>query len=165
MISEKEILAFRFSRLALSVNVIEELPDAILLVDTSGVIQLANRRAAEMFGYSRLELFDSSVAILIPPDVREKHAEQVKHFFTAPHGRSMGSDGEHGEALSLIGAHKDGTEISVVIGLSPILAAGNVLVLAVIVKKRNADENLADSIKRIAERTAKRISHTGSKAA
>jgi len=158
MISEKELLAFRFSRLALSLNVMEELPDAILLVDRSGIIQLANRRVEEMFGYSRLELFDSSVAILIPADVREKHAEHVKHFFTAPRSRSMGGEGEHGEALSLIGAHKDGTEIPIVIGLTPILAGGNVLVLAVIVKKQNAGENLADSIKRIAERTAKRIS-------
>ncbi len=45
-------------------------PDAILLVDGTGVIRLVNERAERLFGYSRSELLGRPSTLVLPDDVR-----------------------------------------------------------------------------------------------
>ena len=45
---------------------LELAPDAIVIVDDRGVIQIVNERAEQIFGYSRAELIGQPVELLVP---------------------------------------------------------------------------------------------------
>ena len=99
--------------------VFEASPDAMLVVDSNGMIRDLNRRALEMFGWSREEMEGSPVERLVPAASRGRHRLHRKRYGEAPRPRPMG------EGLELLAVRKDGTTIPVEISLSPSnLAAG-----------------------------------------
>jgi PAS domain S-box-containing protein len=49
---------------------VDAAPDAILVVDTAGTIVFANLAAQQLFGYSRAELVDSPIELLVTNDTR-----------------------------------------------------------------------------------------------
>ena len=52
---------------------LEAVPDALLGVDTAGVIRLANRQAESLFGYDRDHLIGMPVEELVPESLRQVH--------------------------------------------------------------------------------------------
>jgi len=105
---------------------IENAPDAILQVDPSGKIVVANRTAELIFGYTREELLGENVDILVPAMARARHAEHRSSFAKSPQVRPMGRD------LELSALRKDGVEIPVEISLSPSHREDGINVTAVI---------------------------------
>ena len=95
-------------------HLLESAPDAMIIVDENGVIDLVNGQAVKMFGYERSEILGQSVDILLPEAKRSGHAAHRKHFTSAPSIRPMGPE------LDLTGLRKDGSEFPVEISLSPI---------------------------------------------
>jgi len=108
-------------------ELIEEAPDAILQVDESGTIVIANRTAERMFGYTREELLDSNVDQLVPQSHRALHAKQREMFLLARLPRPMGKRIENLRAL-----RKDGTEFPAEIGLSLVKTEAGMFVTAVV---------------------------------
>jgi PAS domain S-box-containing protein len=104
--------------------VLEALPDAIVLVDGSGRICLANAAAGSMFGYGRAELVDRRVEVLVPDRYRGRHAEHLALFFASPQARP------HGAGLELSGVRKDGVEFPVDISISPLRTADGIFAIA-----------------------------------
>ena len=51
----------------------EQAPDAIIFVDTRGVIRFWNEHAHVVFGYSRDDAFGRSLELIIPERLREAH--------------------------------------------------------------------------------------------
>jgi PAS domain S-box-containing protein len=100
-------------------SVLELAPDGLMVVDANGIIRLANARCEQLFGYTRDEFVDRSVDMLVPIDVRHRHAALREQFHRAPVAREMGPDRE------LRGVRKDGSEFPVEIGLSPLPARGS----------------------------------------
>jgi PAS domain S-box-containing protein len=100
-------------------SVLELAPDGLLVVDTAGIIRLANARCEALFGHTREELVGRSVEGLVPADVRPSHAALRERFHRAPAAREMGAGRE------LRGVRKDGSEFPVEIGLSPLPARGS----------------------------------------
>jgi len=92
---------------------LETLPDAVLLVNSSGKIALANSQVSSMFGYKSDELQGESVQILVPEIKRETHAGYVAGFISNPKRRMMGT------VMELSGMRKDGSDFPVDIMLSP----------------------------------------------
>lgn len=88
-------------------------PDAMLVVDSDGVIRDLNRQAVAMFGWSREELEGSEVERLIPAASRVGHRRRRARYGESPKPRPMG------EGLELEALRKDGTTIPVEISLSP----------------------------------------------
>jgi len=107
-------------------RLLEAAPDAMVIVDRSGRISLVNSQTERMFGYSREELLDQPVEILIPEKFREGHRRDRDAYASAPHTRPMGS------ALNLLGRRKDGTTFPVEISMSPLEEADGVLITAAI---------------------------------
>jgi PAS domain S-box-containing protein len=101
-------------------------PDAILVVDATGTITLANPQAERLFGYTNAELLGNGVEILIPDRFRGLHPAHRNHFNNEPRMRPMGV------GLELYGRRKDGTEFPVDIMLSPIDRPEGPVVLTVI---------------------------------
>jgi PAS domain S-box-containing protein len=101
-------------------------PDALLLVDTAGLIVKANPAAARLLGYAPDELPGVSVDVLVPPGTRPRHAEYRQAYGQAPRPRPMGTQ------MELVALRKDGSEVMVEIGLSPLLDRGLRYVVAAI---------------------------------
>ena len=95
-------------------ELVETLPDALVVIAANGAIALVNRQLETMFGYARAELLGRPIEMLIPQRFRLAHVDQRKSYFAQPRTRPMGAD------LDLFGRRKDGTEFPVEIGLSPL---------------------------------------------
>ncbi|MHB1262661.1 MAG: sensor histidine kinase [Thermoplasmatota archaeon] len=105
---------------------LEGAPDAMVIVDATGTIVLANAQAERLFGYSRVELVGMGVENLVPEAVRAGHAGHRERFMADPKARPMGA------ALDLRARRKDGSEIPVEISLAPLDTEGERLVMAAI---------------------------------
>lgn len=105
-------------------------PDAVIVVNATGMIVLMNRQAELLFGYHRSELLDGPIERLVPESVRDKHQSHREHFAQAPSTRPMGV------ALDLKARRKDGAELPVKINLSPVVTRHGTFTIATI--RRNA---------------------------
>lgn len=124
----------------------EQSTDAIVVVDTRGVIRRVNRRTEDLFGYSRVELIDRPVEVLMPARFQERHQAHVQGFQAAPKFRAMGA------GLELFAQRKDGREFPVDIMLSPLETDEGRVVLAAIrdiTERKSAAAELQRSSERI----------------
>jgi PAS domain S-box-containing protein len=94
--------------------VVEAAPNAMLMADRERRIGLINRKGEDLFGYSREELINQPVELLVPEQHRDIHPVHVEEFLRAPSARPMGVGRE------LFGRRKDGTQVPIEIGLNPI---------------------------------------------
>jgi protein-histidine pros-kinase len=107
--------------------VVESAPNAMLLVNGEGKITLVNSQTEKLFGFSREELINKEVEILIPRRFKEKHPEYRNTFFASPKTRAMGA------GRDLFARRKDGSEFPVEIGLNPLETIEGPMVLAAII--------------------------------
>ena len=107
-------------------QLIDALADGIVLVGEDGRIVLANRRAAEMFGYRSAELAGQLVESLMPAGLRDAHRLDRASYALKPVARPMA------DRARLVGLRKDGSTIPVMVTLSPVPTASGHFVLAVI---------------------------------
>lgn len=135
-------------------RVIEAAPNGMALVDREGKIRLANAQLEKMLGYRTEELLGQSVEILLPERYRAIHPEHRRGFWADPQTRPMVGGRE------LTARRRDGTEVPVEIGLSPIpMPAGDGVLASIIdiTQRRQSEEALrrahAELEQRIAERT------------
>jgi PAS domain S-box-containing protein len=119
-VSERKKAETRFRAL------LESAPDAMVIVNSDGFIELANTRTERLFGYSRLELVGQSVDVLVPQDLRGGHFAHRDRFFADPRPREMGA------GFDLMAVRKDGTQFPVEISLSPLEGPGEISVTAAI---------------------------------
>jgi PAS domain S-box-containing protein len=106
---------------------VESSPNGLLVIDHNGTIVLVNREIERLFGYPRDELLGSSVERLIPAAFRAHHPGFRAAFFSQPQARSMGA------GRDLFGVRKDGTEVPVEIGLTPVETEEGLYVVSAIV--------------------------------
>lgn len=107
-----------FDEPALFRSIFAAYPDALLLVDGGGKIELANPAAEALLGYTAEELIGLSVDALVPDSIRPRHAEYRAGYAKNPRPRPMGTD------MELVAKRRDGTEVMVEISLSPLSAQG-----------------------------------------
>lgn len=107
-------------------NLLESAPDAMVIVDKTGIVQLVNTQVENIFGYQKEELIGKPVEALIPIRYRKAHSGHRQGFFSDPKLRPMGA------GLELLGLHKSGQEFQVEISLSPLETDEGTLVSAAI---------------------------------
>ena len=107
--------------------VLDAAPNAMLMVDSAGVINFANAQAATVFGYPLSELIGRYIETLIPERFRDRHVGHRKGFLSAPSSRAMGV------GRDLFGRRKDGSEFPVEVGLNPIHTIEGLFVLASVI--------------------------------
>jgi len=107
-------------------QLIDALADGIVLTSEDGQIVLANRRAAELFGYQPGDLAGQLVESLMPTALRDAHRLDRAAFALTPTARPMA------DRARLVGLRRDGSTIPVTITLSPVPTASGNFVLAVV---------------------------------
>jgi PAS domain S-box-containing protein len=107
-------------------GLLESAPDAMLVVDQQGVIQLVNSQTEKLFGYDRVQLVGEPVELLVPKRFRKKHSRHREGYYGEHPTRPMGV------GLDLFGLRKNGTEFPVEISLSPLETEEGLLVSAAI---------------------------------
>jgi PAS domain S-box-containing protein len=121
-------------------SLLEAAPDAMVIVNQAGEIELLNIQAERQFGYKRDELLNSPIEVLIPKRYRSRHPAHRHGFFSHPQVRAMG------RGLELFGLRKDGSEFPAEIMLSPFDGAEGILVTAAIrdiTIRKAAEEHLS----------------------
>jgi PAS domain S-box-containing protein len=103
---------------------LESASEGIILIDARGRIRLVNRAAEQLFGYTRAELLDQGLEMLLPEPTRSAHVGHRTGYFAGPRVRPMGL------GIDLAGRRKDGTEFSVEISLSYVETKGGMLAMA-----------------------------------
>ncbi len=83
----------------------------ILITNSAGEIQMANKYIEHQFGYSEAELLGLKVELLIPPRYKERHVKHRERYSSDPHSRPMGL------GMELSGLKKDGSEFPVEVSL------------------------------------------------
>jgi anti-anti-sigma factor len=124
-------------------QLIDALADGIVLAGEDGRIVLANRRAAEMFGYLPAELAGQPVESLMPAGLRDSHRLDRASYALKPVARPMA------DRARLVGLRKDGSTIPVMVTLSPVPTASGHFVLAVVrdATHERAQDDLIDLVR------------------
>jgi PAS domain S-box-containing protein len=116
---------------------VEAAPTAMIMVDEGGTMLLVNTQAERLFGYSRGDLVGRSIDMLVPARLRADHRQYRRAFAERPETRGMASGRE------IFGLRRDGSEVPIEIGLTPIVTQDGLVVLSSIVdisERRQAEE-------------------------
>jgi len=105
---------------------LEENPDAIVIVDQSGSISFVSNRIKAMFGYRPNELIGKPVSVLVPDRHKDRHVGHMDRFMKDPRPRMMGV------GMELRALRKDGSEFPTEISLSPHPTPGGLVVVLAI---------------------------------
>ena len=136
--AELKLAQGRFRRL------LENTPDAMVITDQAGTIQLVNAQIERLFGYSREEMIGQSVELMVPERLRRQHVGYRTGYFGRPQARPMGAN------IELWGRRKDGSEVPVEISLSPLETEDGTWATAAIrdiSERKAAEQRLADYAK------------------
>lgn len=129
---------------------LEASPDGLLLVDTNGVIRLANSSASELFGAR--DLVGQNVDQLVPTGQRSGHSSLRDTYVDQAGTRPMGI------GLELFAERSDGSVVPVEISLSPVAIDGEAHTIATVrdvTERQNTVERL--TLLRERERIARDI--------
>lgn len=107
-------------------EVVEAIPDGVVIVDGGGRIVLVNREMERLVGYTREQLLGQPVEMLIPGDLRGEHVSNRENYSANPRRRAMG----HG--LDLAAQRQDGSTFPAEIALAPANLDGVRVVIATV---------------------------------
>ncbi len=107
-------------------RVVESAPSGLVLVDGKGRIFRVNAEIERLTGWTRSELIGEPIEKLVPPRFRDVHEVERGRYEEKPVRRSMGT------GLNLFLLRKDGGEVPVDIGLTPLRIRDRPMVLAAI---------------------------------
>ena len=131
---------------------VEGAPQSIIMTDAQGLITLLNSQTERLFGYTRQELVGQSIDLLVPKRYRPNHPAMRQGYLQSPTARPIGV------GRDLHGLRKDGTEVPVEIGLSPLRIKGKVFVLSTIIDVRGRKE--AENALRASESRFRSVAET-----
>ncbi len=110
----------------MDLELLESLPDALVIADEQGTILFVNSSGEALFGYPRADLVGRPIEVLLPARYRVMHQVHRASYQAAPRRRPMGL------GLDLSALRRDGTEFPAEISLSPIQVDGKPCTIAAV---------------------------------
>ena len=98
----------------LATALLESTPDGMVVVDSTGIIEVANSAAERIFGFVPGTMAGRPVDDLVPEEQRASHHEHRHAYEHHPATRPMGT------GLRLFGQHCDGSLFPVEVSISPV---------------------------------------------
>jgi PAS domain S-box-containing protein len=111
-------------------------PDAVVVINASGVIVLSSPAVEHLFGYFPEELIGETIELLVPNDLRHRHSGHIRAFFASPHARQMGA------GLELLGLHRNGETFAVDVSLTPVMVRDEPYVAAFVRDSRERQRGI-----------------------
>ena len=105
----------------------EAVSEGVVVVDESQTIVATNAAAEQMFGYSKNELHEQHLNMLIPTNYHAAHGGHFNAFYKRSSARKMGKN------KALFGAHKSGKNFPVEVGLNPFKINKRTFVMSIII--------------------------------
>ena len=105
----------------------EAVSEGVIVVDKNQKIVGSNKSSENMFGYTKKELLNSDLGILIPKTYHANHGAHFEGFMKNKESRKMG------RGRDLYGARKDGTIFPVEAGLNPLEIEGETFVMTLVI--------------------------------
>ena len=124
--------------------IFEASPDATIVVDSHGAIMLVNKQAELLTGYTREELIDNAIELLLPQSLHDLHIMHRLNFIKHPVARPMGN------SLNLCLLCKNKTTIPVEIGLSPLTTQNKKLIVIANIKNITFYKRIENKFQRLA---------------
>jgi two-component system, chemotaxis family, CheB/CheR fusion protein len=97
---------------------------ATVICNTEGKITMVNQETEKLFGWSRDELLEQTIEMLVPHELRARHGQMRETYMKAPVARHLG------DRKPLACLRKDGTEFKAEIGLAPLATDSGTLIMA-----------------------------------
>jgi len=88
--------------------------DAIITIDSRGIIHTVNRAAERIFGYASTELVGQNVTMLMPSPFRAEHDGYLQRYLTTGEKRILGA------ARELVACCKDGSTFPIEISITEV---------------------------------------------
>jgi diguanylate cyclase (GGDEF)-like protein/PAS domain S-box-containing protein len=101
-------------------EILDWLPDGVVVVDRNGRIVYANGQSERLTGYRQTELLGQPIELLVPASLRAMHRGRRGGYVAGPKPRPMGSAERDFRVR-----RKDGSEFAADIALGPIGPPGN----------------------------------------
>lgn len=126
----------------------EAVSEGVIVVDKNQQIVSTNKSAEDMFGYTKDELLNKHLHILIPQKYHSNHGTHFDGFMKHRESRPMG------RGRDLYGAHKKGHAFPVEAGLNPLDINGENFIMALVIdisiRKKQEEElqELNDELER-----------------
>lgn len=124
-------------------NILDNLNDAVVTIDTQGTIVTANKTVQPLFGYEPGELLGQDVSVLMPEPYASQHAGYMHAFMETGKANIIGVGRE------LIALHKNGREFPIELSLSETVVDGEKRFVG-IVRDITERKNSSDHIYRLA---------------
>lgn len=145
----------------IALQMLQQAPDALFLVDHDGRIIYVNAAVTTLFGYAEADLLGQAIEQLVPDSSRGIHERYRQGFSATPSTREMA-----GRIVALAARRKDGTEFPAEIRLAPMRVAerdgaGGECVLAAV--RDVTDRRLISDELRAARAEAERANKTKSR--
>ena len=105
----------------------EAVSEGVVVVDESQTIVATNKAAENMFGYTKAELTNQPLQLLVPTSYHSTHSNHFKEYYKKPSTRQMG----HNRVL--YGAKKNAEKFPVEIGLNPFQIGNKKYVMSIII--------------------------------
>ena len=86
--------------------------DAIISIDASGLIHMANPSAERMFGYDPNEMLGKNISVLMPTPYRDEHDKYLRDYLTTGNAKIIGVGRE------VMAIRKDGTTFPIDLAVS-----------------------------------------------
>lgn len=139
---------------ALAQAIVANAPEAVIVADLDGRIQVWNGGAESIFGYSAQEALGQKLDLIIPEKLRARHWEGWNRVVETGVTRYSGSD-----LLAVPATHKDGHRLSIEFSIALLRdEAGKLTAFSTVMRevseRRNADLALRKQVAELEQRLA-----------
>ena len=99
-------------------SILQTIPDAMIVINGQGIIQLFSTAAERLFGYSEHEAIDQNVSILMPEPDRSRHDSYLARYRTTRHPHIIGI------GRIVTGKRRDGTTFPMHLSIGEMQSGG-----------------------------------------
>ena len=104
---------------ALLQSILDTVPDAMVVIDSSGIVQSFSRAAERLFGYTGAEVIGRNVSLLMPSPYREQHDGYLERYMTTGERRIIGI------GRVVVGLRKNGSTFPMELSVGEVKQGGN----------------------------------------